>query len=122
MLNASVKLLRVPFNGDLYKPTEFLYNSVENTLLQQQLLLLLLTTQDEHSCLPHLFPSSVCRQVILKINVFIKCLMINFIFPRSGYAYCPDKGKWKCQKSLACRWVKGSGCVSTKKDGQKKRA
>ena len=75
MLNASVKLLRVPFNGDLYKPTEFLYNSVENTLLQQ-LLLLLLTTQDEdeHSCLPHLSPSSVCRQVILKINVFIKCL------------------------------------------------
>ena len=78
MLNASVKLLRVPFIRDLYKPTEFLYNSVENTLLQQQLLLLLLTTQDEHSCLPHLFPSSVCRQVIL-IDMFVPYEIKGFL-------------------------------------------
>ena len=80
MLNASVKLLRVPFNGDLYKPTEFLYNSVENTLLQQLLLLLLLllTTQDENWCLPHLSPSSVCRQVIL-IDMFVPYEIKGFL-------------------------------------------
>ena len=53
--------------------------------------------------------------------------MINFIFPRSGYAYCPDKGPKNCRSSDGCRWVKGSGCVRVwdtkgKKDGQKKRA
>ena len=68
MLNASVKLLRVPFIIGLYKPTELGYQSVENTLLQQQQLHQH-HQQDEYHCVLHHPPCFVCRQVILKINL-----------------------------------------------------
>ena len=120
MLTASVKLWRVPtFHRDLYKPTELLHNSVENTLLLYQH-----HQQDEYRCLLNHPPCFVCRQVILKIKLSIKCVIINFIFPPSAECApekCYKKGRQDCIASPSCKW-KGETSECLQKTRQRRTA
>ena len=125
MLTASVKLWRVPtFHRDLYKPTELLHKSVENTLLQQQHQHYQHHQQDEYRCLRNHPPCFVCRRVILKINLFIKCVLINFIFPPSAECQgrtktCGEKKNRRDCKALGCSWKKWTKkCEATEADGK----
>lgn len=104
------------WNSDVYLPfietyinlQSLLHKSVENTLLLQQHHQH--HQEDEYCCLHNHAPCFVCRQVILKINLFIKCVIINFIFPPSAECQgrtktCGEKKDRKaCNAEDGCEW------------------